>query len=172
MPAGDHLAGRFSSVYRDYLSGAERTFFAPGAEKMVWQKVVQTTDPSIQRTWFSLFRSIAITETGLMNLGKTWESGLLPGGLKLNEDELCMPALTLAMNGHSDTDEIITRQRERITSNDHLMRFDFVVPSVSPDQAVRDAFFDSLRDPVNREHEPWVLEAPGYLHHPDGSSLG
>ncbi len=162
----NHLAGRFSSVYWDYLSGAERTFFAADAEKMMWQKVVQTTDPSIQRTWFSLFRSIAITETGLMNLGKTWESGLLPGGLKLNEDELCTLALTLVMNGHNDTNEIIARQRERITSNDRLMRFDFVVPSVSPDQAVRDAFFDSLRDPVNREHEPWVLEALGYLHHP------
>ena len=24
----------------------------------------------------------------------------------------------------------------------------------------------ALRDPANREHEPWVLEALGYLHHP------
>jgi aminopeptidase N len=31
---------------------------------------------------------------------------------------------------------------------------------------VRDAFFESLRDPGNREHEPWVLEALGYLHNP------
>jgi aminopeptidase N len=37
---------------------------------------------------------------------------------------------------------------------------------VSPEAAVRDAFFESLRDPANREREPWVLEALGYLHHP------
>jgi aminopeptidase N len=41
-----------------------------------------------------------------------------------------------------------------------------VTPAVSPEAAVRDAFFESLRDPANREREPWVLEALGYLHHP------
>jgi aminopeptidase N len=40
------------------------------------------------------------------------------------------------------------------------------MPALSADTAERDAFFESLRDPANREHEPWVLEALGYLHHP------
>ncbi|MCK7537279.1 MAG: hypothetical protein MZV63_43095 [Marinilabiliales bacterium] len=75
-------------------------------------------------------------------------------------------ALTLALKGHPDADEIITAQRERITGIDRLQRYDFVLPSVSPDPAVRDAFFETLRDPASREHEPWVLEALGYLHHP------
>ncbi|MFN2313694.1 MAG: aminopeptidase, partial [Bacteroidales bacterium] len=61
---------------------------------------------------------------------------------------------------------ILAAQRTRITGNDRLQRFDFVIPSVSADPAVRDAFFESLSDPANREHEPWVLEALGYLHHP------
>jgi aminopeptidase N len=39
---------------------------------------------------------------------------------------------------------------------------------------VRAAFFESLRDPVNREREPWVLSGLGNLHHPlrAESSLG
>jgi len=61
---------------------------------------------------------------------------------------------------------IITAQRDRITGKERLERFDFVTPSVSSDPAVRDAFFVSLSDPACREHEPWVLEALGYLHHP------
>jgi aminopeptidase N len=162
----NYLAGRFSSVFWDFMSDAGRASVAAGAEKMVWQKIVQTADPSVQRTWFGLYRSIAITEAGLATLRKTWESTVLPGGLKLNEDELCTLALTLAMKGDKDEGEIIAGQRKRITGNDRLSRFDFVVPSVSPDQAVRDSFFDSLRNPAKREHEPWVLEALGYLHHP------
>ena len=31
---------------------------------------------------------------------------------------------------------------------------------------MRDRFFASLSDVANRRHEPWVLEAVGYLHHP------
>jgi aminopeptidase N len=86
--------------------------------------------------------------------------------VKLSEDELCTLALTLALKGHPDAGDIIAAQRKRITSADRLMQYDFVLPSVSPEPAVRDAFFSSLKDPANREHEPWVLEALGYLHHP------
>ena len=102
----------------------------------------------------------------MTNLRKTWESTLLPGGLKLSEDELCTLTLTMAVKGYNNSEKIIAGQRGRITANDRLLRFEFVVPSVSSDQAVRDAFFSSLSDPVNREHEPWVIEALGYLHHP------
>ncbi len=162
----NYLAGRFSSVFWDFLSAAERDSVAADAGTMVWNKVLQTTDPAVQRTWFSLYRNIAVTEDGMMNLLKTWESTMLPGGLKLSEDDLCTLTLTMAAKGYSNAEEIIAGQRDRITENDRLLRFDFVVPSVSQDQAVRDAFFGSLSDPVNREHEQWVIEALGYLHHP------
>jgi aminopeptidase N len=41
-----------------------------------------------------------------------------------------------------------------------------VRPALSPDPAVRDAFFESLTAAKNRAREAWVLEAVGYLHHP------
>lgn len=162
----NYLAGIFSSVFWDFLSDSERDSIAPEAEKMVWHKELQTSDPSVQRTWFSLYRNITVTDDGMTNLRKIWESTLLPGGLKLSEDELCTLTLTMAVKGYNNPGKIIAEQRGRITGNDRLLRFDFVVPSVSSDQTVRDAFFSSLSDPVNREHEPWVIEALGYLHHP------
>jgi aminopeptidase N len=88
------------------------------------------------------------------------------GPVKLSEDELCTLALTLAMKGYPEAGSIIARQRERIAGRERLERFDFVTPAVSQDTSARDAFFGSLRDPANREREPWVLEALGYLHHP------
>lgn len=41
-----------------------------------------------------------------------------------------------------------------------------MIPALSADTTVRDAFFESLKNAANREHEPWVLDALGYLHHP------
>ena len=54
----------------------------------------------------------------------------------------------------------------RIQNPDRKARFAFVRPSLSADPAVRDAFFETLKDAANRRREPWVLEAVGYLHHP------
>lgn len=99
-------------------------------------------------------------------LEDAWVRGELHGGNRLSEDDLCTLSLVMALKGHPGSRKIIDAQRNRITGRDRLARYDFVLPSVSADQGVRDSFFDSLRDPVNREHEPWVLEALGYLHHP------
>ena len=121
---------------------------------------------SEKRTWYGLFRNITITAGGITRLKELWKKGELPGGVKLSEDELCTLALTIALKDPGVAGKILAEQRTRITGNDRLQRFDFMAPSVSSDQAVRDAFFSSLADPANREHEPWVLEALGYLHHP------
>jgi aminopeptidase N len=40
------------------------------------------------------------------------------------------------------------------------------MPALSADPAVRDRLFESFRDPANRRHEPWVLEAERFLNHP------
>lgn len=162
----NYLAGRFAAVFWDFLSANERNSVAAGSEKMIWEKIITTKDPSEQRTWYNLYRNVALTAPAMKRLAEIWKSGRLPGGLRLGEDDLCALALTLALKGDTNADKIIEDQRKRITGSDRLHRFDFVIPSVSPDQAVRDEFFNSLGDLGNREHEPWVLEALGYLHHP------
>jgi aminopeptidase N len=172
----NYLAGRLGYVYWHRLSDSARTANAPDAESMIWQKLITAETASEKRQWFGLFRNVAVTERGLARLRDLWKSGQLPGGavayrpesgpVRLGEDEQSGLALTLALRNHPEAMSIIAAQRARITTADRLQRFDFVLPSVSPDQAVRDEFFNSLRDLASREHEPWVLEALGYLHHP------
>ena len=162
----NYLSGRFSAAYWNYLSDDERTAASANAEEMIRNKITAAETASEKRTWYELYRSVAVTDTGLAWLTGVLKSAELPGGVKLSEDELCTLALTLAMKDPENAPELLAAQRTRITGSDRLQRYDFVVPSVSADQAVRDAFFNSLRDPANREHEPWVLEALGYLHHP------
>jgi len=62
----------------------------------------------------------------------------------------------------------------RIENPDRLAEFQFVRPALFADPAVRDAFFESLSDPANREREPWVLAAVRWLNHPlhEEQSLG
>ena len=65
-----------------------------------------------------------------------------------------------------DAETVLDRQAERITNPDRLARFTFTRPALSADSAVRKRWFEGLRDPGNREREPWVLQGLGYLHHP------
>jgi aminopeptidase N len=192
----NYLSGRFSSVWWNYMTGKERTARAGEAEKMLRIKLESAESPAEKRSWFGTLRNMTVTPEGLEYLASLWKTGELPGRVpaggtlrgnvpagsafqgnlppavkmagpvKLSEDELSTLALTLALKGHPEAGSIIAKQRDRISGRERLERFDFVTPAVSPDSAVRDAFFESLRDPVNREREPWVLEALGYLHHP------
>lgn len=172
----NYLSGRLSSVWWNYMTGEERAARAAEAEAMLTAKMVSAESPAEKRSWFGTLRNITVTPEGLKYLASLWKTGELPGqagpggplaaSVKLSEDELCTLALTLALKGYPEAGSIIAQQRTRIYGKERLERFDFVIPAVSQDAAVRDAFFESLRDPANREREPWVLEALGYLHHP------
>ncbi len=61
---------------------------------------------------------------------------------------------------------ILAEQLERIENPDRRARFAFVMRALSPDPAVRDAFFRDLADARNREREAWVVAGLRYLHHP------
>jgi predicted Zn-dependent protease len=65
-----------------------------------------------------------------------------------------------------DWQVILQTQLARIENPDRKGRFEFVMPALSADPAVREKWFLSLKDVSNRRREPWVLEGLGYLHHP------
>jgi aminopeptidase N len=102
----------------------------------------------------------------LKRLERLWREQERIEGLPLAERDFTALAQALAVREAPQWHQILLDQRDRITNADRRARFEFVMPALSADTAARDAFFESLRDPANREHEPWVLEAVGYLHHP------
>jgi aminopeptidase N len=177
----NYLSGRFSSVWWNWLSAEERAARAAETEAMLRGKMLSAESAAEKRSWFGTLRSVTVTPAGLAYLATLWKNGELPGEtmtgsavpgmvrpdvVRLSEDELCTLSLTLALKGYPGAGRIIADQRKRLDGKERLERFDFVTSAVSPEAAVRDAFFESLRDPANREREPWVLEALGYLHHP------
>jgi aminopeptidase N len=75
-------------------------------------------------------------------------------------------ALNLAVREVPGWQQILTAQRDRTQNPDRKARFEFVMPALSADPAIREQSFVRFRDVENRRHEPWVLECMRYLNHP------
>ena len=86
--------------------------------------------------------------------------------LKLNEDDYTNMAMNLAIFKHAKADEILIKAKNAITNPDKVKRFEFLLPSLSKDKSVRNAFMESLKDDANREKESWVSAALSNIHHP------
>ena len=125
-----------------------------------------TTDKGMKNSYFRAFRNIAMTEDGLKKVESLWTEKLKVKDLILSEDDKIMLAYELALKGKGDGKAILEKQLNNTKNPDRRAKMQFVIPVLSQDQTVRDAFFESLKKAENREHEAWVLEALGYLHHP------
>jgi aminopeptidase N len=99
-------------------------------------------------------------------LEEVWRGQRVVPGLPLSETDLTALATALAIREVEGWAEILDQQLENIQNPDRKAEFEFVRPSLDADPLIREAFFEGLRDPGNREKEPWVLAGMGNLHHP------
>ena len=161
------ILGYLSSAYWRYISTEGRRAWAPDLEALC--RRVLDGPPALstrKAAYFNTFRSIVLTDDGLAYLRAVWNEEAMIPGLPFSERDYTALALALAVRGVPDAEAILEAQAARITNPDRQARFAFIRPALSPDPAVRDAFFESLADEANRAHEPWVLTALNYLHHP------
>lgn len=56
-------------------------------------------------------------------------------------------------------DEILSKERERLTSDDMRSEFDYVCRACNADADARTQLFNQLLKPENRQHEPWAVHA-------------
>ena len=152
--------------YWKLLPGAARDTLAPRLEGILRRGIDTAGTPSIKSAWFSALRDVAQTPATLEWLERVWRQAEPVPGLVLEEPDYIELAQQLAVRGRPNGQQILDAQFARIQNPDRKARFAFVRTSLSPDQTVRDEFFESLRRFPNRRHEPWVLEALSYLHHP------
>jgi aminopeptidase N len=153
-------------AYWKFMPASARLERAPQLEQMLRQGIDAARTPSVKSAWFSALRDTAQTPATLRWLESIWRKAESVPGLVLAEPDFILLAQDLAVRAVPAWTEILDTQFARIENPDRKARFAFVRPALSPDQSVRDAFFDSLRDVGNRRREPWVLEGLSYLHHP------
>ena len=138
---------------------------AAAVEQDAWQAITAEAAPGKKKLLFRLYQTIANSADARQRLYTIWDTQQAPAGVTLTEDDYTALALALAVRDYPAPD-ILTRQLARIKNPDRQKRLQFMMPALSGSAAERDAFFASLANPANREHEAWVTAALGYLHHP------
>jgi aminopeptidase N len=159
------LTGQLSDIFWKFLPPAERAALAPAMEKSLWQAMLSQPRPGEQKLYFKAYQSIALTPAAQARLYHIWQSQQAPALVKLTEDDYTSLALALAVRDYAAPQPILSQQLARIKNVDRRQRLEFMLPALSPNVAVRDAFFTSLKQEKNREKEAWVTAALGYLHH-------
>jgi len=160
------VLGYLESLFWRYLTAEERHAVAPEIESVLMEELLTSSSTSVKSAYFELYRSIATSPSAVQLLKELWQGDRAIPGLPLSEDDRTALAEALALRGVENSETILENQYEQIENPDRRDRFAFVRPALSGDPEIRLAFFESLKDPATRKHEPWVLDAVEYLNHP------
>jgi aminopeptidase N len=160
------MLGVLRTAYWRFLAPEERRTLSARVERALWRELERRATAGAKAACFEAYVSVALTDDAVGRLRRLWAGEVTIPDLPLSERRLTSLAEALAVRAVPGWASILTRQLERIDNPDRRDRFRFVMPALSADRAVRDSVFLSLADAANREHEPWVLSAVRYLHHP------
>jgi len=163
----NHMMRQLVSIYWALLEPQQRLEIAPALESKMWQEInSEKHNTGIKRIYFRNYANIALTDAGISNIKAVWDKSLEINKLNLATRDYTNLAGTLAVKLPDQAEAIIEVQIPRIKGPDDQRRFEFIKYSLSPDQSIRDKFFDALMYEENRHTETWMLSALNYLHHP------
>lgn len=155
-----------NTIFWRFLTEKQQNRVQKQLEDMLYARLQTDLPSNIKKTLFNLFSSIAYSDSGKEKLYQIWNKEIVISGLKLNEDNYTNVAMNLAIFKHQKADEILYKTRTTITNPDKQKRFEFLLPSLSKEESVRNAFIESLKEDKNREKESWVSVGLSNVHHP------
>ena len=162
----ERVLGYVSDTYWRFLSDEQRAAVSAQLEQTLLAGMKRAAGTSLKSAYFGAFRRTVSTRDGLAFLERVWRQRESIPGLTFAEADYILMAEALALRDVGATDAILKEQQTRIANPDRKERFAFVTPALSPDTAIRDAFFASLARAEHRAHEPWVIDALRFLNHP------
>lgn len=161
-----YVLGRTEKLFWQYIPPAKREVVCRGIEVAIIQRFLAADQVSIKRMLFNALMSLAYTKDGERTLLRIWEGRWDEFDLPLSENDQITLAYEMAVRDMERVDLVLTTTLNRLKNPDRKRSMEFILPALSSDESVRDAFFESLKKPENRSHEPWVGTALHYLHHP------
>ncbi len=164
------LLSQFRRVFWKFLPQQRRTVAGVEIEDILWKLINSPIDHELKTAFFRTYVNIGRSKNALANMYGLWNSEFKIDGLPLGENDYITLVYSLAVKGFNNADVLMALQEERIENPDRKQRFAFIRPALSNDPTVRDLFFESLKHPEYREHEPWVITSLQYLHHPERSN--
>ena len=162
----NYLSGRIQTIYWTFLTKKQQHAVQQKTESQLFTLLKKELPKNIKKTLFNLYQSTAISEKGKENLYAIWSKNKRIKNLFLNENESTSLAMKLAIYEHPKASEILKQQGAAISNKDRLARFQWLLPSLSDNEVIRDSFMKSLLEKENREKESWVQTALGNIHHP------
>ncbi|WP_282123137.1 M1 family metallopeptidase [Algibacter mikhailovii] len=161
------ISGKIASLFWHYISEEQRALVGERLEYIVYKQLNEDRyTTSFKKTLFSLYKSIAYSAEGKDVLYNLWNKSLSIKGLNLGEHDYTSLGVTLAIYNHEHSKEILQSTLENINNPDRKKRFEFLLPSLSGDEKVREAFVLSLAKAKAREKESWVATSLNYVNHP------
>jgi aminopeptidase N len=158
--------GSLNTIYWRFFTEKQQNKVQKQLVGILYERLQANLSSNIKKTLFGLFSSVAYSESGKASLYKVWNREISITGLKLNEDDYTNMAMNLAIFKHKKADEILEKTRNSFSNPDKKKRFEFLLPSLSKDESVRNAFVESLKDDSNREKESWVSVGLANVNHP------
>ena len=162
----DFLLVNLQSAWWTFLPEHNRSLLQDELERVLWRLVVEAPDAGKKNSYFRSYRNLVMSEKGIAILEQIWKGDLNIKDLILSEEDKITLAYELALKQPARAQYFLQTQLSQTKNPDRKERMQFVMPALSDDPLARDSFFESLKQEANREHEPWVLEALHYLHHP------
>jgi aminopeptidase N len=160
------LLDQVRQVFWRFMAPDARLDAAVRLESALRQGLDQAATTSARSALFATLRSVALTPACVEWLEAIWSRTRYIDGLPLSDVDEAGIALDLALRLPERADAIVMTQASRTSSGDWRARLAFIAPAVSPEQAERARFAESLGDPDRRRRETWVLAAVRCLHHP------
>jgi aminopeptidase N len=164
--SAQRMLDSLNQAYWRFIPPERRLALAPRVERMLRAGLAAARTRSLKGSYFSTLRDVALTKPTLAWLTAVWKRQTRVPGLMLSESDEILLAKELALRAVPGWKRLIEQQAARTKNPDRQARLRFVMPALSSDPAERGAFFASLGDAANRQHEPWVLDGLRALHHP------
>ena len=158
------LTGYISTIYWEFLLPATRRSLAAKLEEQVWAAMNRQKNPNNKKILFGCYQQVFETDGAVKKLYAIWNTQQPPPLVILKEDDYTNLAFALALRNNSTA--LLEQQRNRIKDPDRSKRFEIIMPALSADTVVRNAFFEGLSKRSNRTNESAISVALGYLHHP------
>jgi len=161
----------YPELFWRFNQDTKRQMVAKSMEPLLWNKMKTEKSSSLKAAFYHTWLSTAFSKQAIKKMLALWTGGLNIPGLILSENDRIKLSYELAVRKGMPGSKIIPRdilqQQLKQTKNpDKQKEIAFVMPALNENIGIRSEFFERLKEPHMRRHEPWVITAVSYLHHP------
>jgi aminopeptidase N len=158
------ISRQYKNIFWQFITPTARIKAGLQAEQDLAAAIDQAASPAKIRTLFKLYAAVALSPAAMQQLYSWWQQKQGPKNLSLNDDELTDLAAELALRNHPQAAALLDTQLARISNPDRKDRLRYLLPALSANVAVRNAFFATLS--TNRTNQNYIATVLSYLHHP------